>query len=117
MENLVAVEVTTVAGEKCYFLTWGRIQAPVDRKPLEALILSLAHHWALPSAAASARVCESLAEAREAPYFYEALFAFSQKPIPFDDGYDSWRRATDERMRNFEEIYFVGPYRRGDDWD
>lgn len=114
MDDLVAVEVTTVAGDKCYFVTWGRIQAPVDRKPLEALILSVAHHWALPSEAASARVCETLAEAREAPFFYEALFTFSQKPIPFGDGYESWRLETDERMRNFEDIYFAGPFRGGD---
>ena len=114
MDDLVAVEVTTVAGEKCYFLTWGRIQAHVDPKPLEELILSVAHHWALPSEAASARVCDVLAEAREAPLFYEALFTFSQKPIPFGDGYDSWRRETDERMRNFEEIFFAGPFRIAD---
>lgn len=110
MEHLVAVELTTAEGPRCYFVTWGRIQDSVDPAPLEALILDVAGHFALPGTPASTRVCESLQEAREAPFFYEALFDFAQRPIPFGDGYEDWRRTMDELMREGQEIYAVGPF-------
>lgn len=65
---------------------------------------------ALPSNAVSARVCETLQEAREAPLFYEALFDFAQKRIPFGDGYEAWRRERDALMRDGRELYFAGPW-------
>ena len=111
MEDLVAVELTTAEGRRCYFVTWGRVQDAVDPAPLEALILGVANHFALPGTPISARVCNSLQEAREAPLFFEALFDFSQRPIPFGDGYDGWRRRVDELMREGKEIYAVGPFK------
>jgi hypothetical protein len=110
MEDLVAVQLTTVEGPVCYFITWGRIQDAVDPEPLEKLILEVADHFGLPGSPASARVCRSLQDAREAPLFYEALFAFAQKPIPFGSGYTKWRRRVDKLMRQGEEIYAVGPF-------
>ena len=111
MEDLVAVEMTTAEGPRCYFVTWGRIQAAVDPAPLEALILEVAGHFALPGTPVSTRVCESLQEAREAPLFFEALFNFAQRPIPFGDGYEEWRRRIGTLMREGKEIYAVGPFR------
>jgi hypothetical protein len=110
MEDLVAVELTTDEGPVCYFVTWGRIQDAVDREPLEQLIMTVADHFALPGKPASARLCDSLQEAREAPLFFEALFDFAQKPIPYGSGYQKWRRRTDKRMRRGKEIYAVGPF-------
>jgi hypothetical protein len=111
MEDLVAVELTTLEGLVCYFVTWGRIQEPVDPEPLEQLIMTVAGHFALPGTPASAKLCESLQDAREAPFFYEALFEFAQKPIPSGSGYQKWRRRTDKLMRQGKEIYAVGPFK------
>lgn len=110
MEDLVAVELTTVEGPVCYFVTWGRIQDATDPEPLEALIMKVAGHFALPGTPRSARLCASLQDAREAPLFYEALVSFGQQPIPFGPGYQKWRRRTNKRMRQGKEIYAVGPF-------
>jgi hypothetical protein len=108
VEDIVAVEPTTTDGVVCYFVTWGRIQDRVDPEPLERLIMDVASHFAVPGAAASARLCGSLQEAREAPYFYEALFDFSQTKIPFGPGYEKWRARIDKLMRQGKEIYYAG---------
>jgi hypothetical protein len=111
MEDLVAVELITLEGPVCYFITWGRIQDAVDPEPLEQLILSVADHFALPGTPRSTKLCDSLQDAKEAPFFYEALFSFAQKPIPFGSGYQKWRRRMDKLMRQGKEIYAVGPFK------
>lgn len=109
MEHLVAVELATLEGPVCYFVTWGRIQDTVDPEPLEHLIMSVPDHFALPGTPASARLCDSLRDAREAPFFYEALFEFAQKRIPFGSGYEKWRLRMDKLMQQGKEIYSFGP--------
>jgi hypothetical protein len=109
VEDLVAIEVRTKRGQFCYFLTWGRIQDAVDPAPLAELILSVADQFSVPGAPDSARVCGSLQEARGAPLFYEGLFEFAQRPIPFGPDYETWRIETDAKMRTGKEIYFAGP--------
>jgi hypothetical protein len=112
MEDIVAVELTSTDGDVCYFVTWGRIQDAVDPKPLERLILKHANHWAIVGTPASARLCSSLQDARDAPFFYEALFEFGQDPIPFGPRYEKWRKRMHKAMRAGKEIYFVGPFRQ-----
>jgi hypothetical protein len=110
MEDLVAVELTTADGHVCYFVTWGRIQSTVDAEPLEKVIVSVAGHFAVGGIPVTARLCGSLQDARDAPYFYEALFDFAQRPIPYGPTYEKWRKRMDKRMRKGKEIYFVGPF-------
>jgi hypothetical protein len=114
MEDLVAVEVTTNEHVSCYFITWGRIQHAVDPEPLQDLILTVAAHFAIPGTPSSVRLCDSLQEATNAPLFYEALFYFAQRSIPYGKGYERWRRKIDKRMRSGKELYFAGPFRRLD---
>lgn len=109
MEDIVALEVTTDIGRRTYFLTWGRIQDPVDPGPLETLAMRVVGKFATPGTPVRARVCDSLQEAREAPYFFEHFFGFCQKQIPFGDGYEAWRERMDERMRAGHEIASLGP--------
>ena len=110
MEDIVAVAVTTDEGRVCYFLTWGRIQNSVDPEPLEQLIMDVAAHFKMPGNPVNARVCSSLQDARDAPYFFEYFFRFSQKRIPFGRKYASWRKRMDKRMRAAHEIAAVGPF-------
>ena len=72
--------------------------------------MSVATHFKLPGAPLRARVCDSLQEARDAPYFYEYFFSFCQKRIPFGDQYQEWRAHIDERMRAGHEIAAIGPF-------
>lgn len=106
MEDIVAVRVLTSKGEAAYFLTWGRIQDPVDPAPLEALVLRDAPSCGVEGV--RAELCSSLQEAAAEPYFYESLFAMSQKPIPFGDGYEEWRASIDLAMQQGKELYFLG---------
>jgi hypothetical protein len=109
MEDIIAVELTTTEGDVCYFVTWGRIQSAVEPEPIESLILKEAHRFAVRGTPAKARLCWSLQDARDAPYFYEALFYFCQQPIPFGPGYRKWRKRMDGRMRRGHELWFIGP--------
>lgn len=110
MEDIVAVEVTTDSGTRCYFLTWGRIQDPVDPEPLEAIVMEHAHRFATPGAPLSTRVCGTLQDAAEAPRFFEYFFGFCQERIPFGRWtYQRWRKRTDAEMRAGKHLAFCGP--------
>jgi hypothetical protein len=111
MEDVVAVELTTADGHVCYFVTWGRIQSPVEAGPIEELILGVARRFAAPGTPEKARLCPSLRDAREAPYFHEALLSFAHQSIPYGTGYEKWRKRMDRRMRRGQEIYFAGPFK------
>jgi hypothetical protein len=111
MEDWVAVEVQVDSGQPGFFVTWGRVEDAVDPRPLEDLIVRVATRFAIGGRPVSARVCTSLQEAAAQPYFFEALLGMAQRPIPFGDGYDSWRRERAEAMEAGREIYFLGKRR------
>lgn len=108
MEDVVAVEVTLKAGERRYFLTWGRILDPVDGTVLAALVLEHAAKNALGGEPVSAKVCPTLADARDQPYFYEALLYFAWAPPRFGTDYESWRQERETAMRQGRELYYLG---------
>jgi hypothetical protein len=108
MEDVVAVAVEFDTGSQCFFLTWGRIQDAVDPKPLEAIVLEASRQFDLGGTPIEARICNSLQDAASAPNFYEALFAMSQRPIPFGNGYEEWRRRVDTEMREGKQLWFLG---------
>jgi hypothetical protein len=108
VEDVVAVTVTLDNGERRYFMTWGRIQNPVDPDPLAALVLRHAVGFDLGGRPVAAEVCPSLRDARQAPYFYEALVSFGRCPILQGDGYEAWKRETSEAMESGRELYYLG---------
>jgi hypothetical protein len=108
MENWVAVEVTTEQRKRYFFMTWGRIQDAVDPAPLEALVIQAAEHFSLDGRPVKARVCLSLKEASQQPYFFEALLTFAQERIPFGEHYDEWRQRKHRAMSEGREFYFLG---------
>jgi len=50
----------------------------------------------------------TLQEAAQAPYFFEGLVSFAQRPIPFGDQYEDWRAKRRKRMEDGHEIYYLG---------
>ena len=111
VDDVVAVEVSLSNGEARFFVTWGRIQDPVDSDPLCALILRESRNFALGAEPVRARVCGALGEAAssgKAPYFYECLLTFARQPIPFGDSYDEWRRERAAAMEAGREIAYCG---------
>lgn len=110
MDDVVAVEVQLADGGRRYFVTWGRIQDPVNPDPLCALVLEMANEAQLGGRAVGARLCDTLREAAisdSAPYFYECLLRFSI-PISYGDGYHVWRAERDEAMHAGREIAYCG---------
>lgn len=107
MEDVVAVRVELADGRSCYYLTWGRIQDPVDPKPLESLILRHAQVQLARHRPVEARVTR-LAEASKEPWFFESFFGMAQRQIPFGPGYGDWKKKTRRRMREGRDIWFLG---------
>jgi hypothetical protein len=108
MDHLVAIAVELEGGARRFYMTWGRIQHADDPEPLEQLVLRYCVRNDLGGNPLKARMCRTLQEASHTPYFYEALFSFSQTHIPFGDHYQAWRSELNERMQRGEELYYLG---------
>ncbi len=108
MEDVVAVAVRLDDGTERYFITWGRLQHAVDPHPLASLVLRHAHGFALGGTPVGARVCWSLWEARDAPYFYEGLTEFAREPIPDGRRYTKWKTRKIRALEAGKEIYYCG---------
>jgi hypothetical protein len=111
MDDVVAVEVQLADGASRYFLTWGRIQDPVDPTPVCDLVLEAAERFAIGGEALQARLCETLKEVAKsdaAPYFYECFLKFAQEKVPFGDDYDAWKQEKAKAMRAGHDIVYCG---------
>jgi hypothetical protein len=110
MEDVIAVEVRLKDGSSRFFVTWGRIQDRVDPAPVCELVMRHVSEAMLGGEPLAATVCPTLrvaAESSEAPYFFDALVAFSRQKIP-GDRYEEWRREKAEAMANGKELYYCG---------
>lgn len=108
MEDVVAVAVKLEDGTERFFVTWGRIQDPVDPNPLAAVVLEHASGFSLRGKPVAARVCWSLSEARDEPYFYEALLHFAWDPIPYGKGYKARRKKKAKALSLGKELHYLG---------
>ncbi|HLU08566.1 MAG TPA: hypothetical protein VK003_02790 [Oceanobacillus sp.] len=108
MEDIVALALELENGSRLYVLTWGRIQDAVDPAPLEQLVFEQSVNRVFGEKLVRARLCQSLQEASNEPYFYEYFFAMCQKKIPFGEEYHQWRKEMDEKMRSGKELYYLG---------
>jgi hypothetical protein len=111
VDDVIAVEVSLADGGLRYFLTWGRVQDAIDGTEVSDIVLAYSRGCALGGVPVSARVCDTLREAADspsAPYFYECYLSFCHQPVPYGDGYEAWRTATDEAMRAGMQISYCG---------
>ncbi|HUR39285.1 MAG TPA: hypothetical protein VM222_07315 [Planctomycetota bacterium] len=108
MDQIIAVAVELESGRKRYFLTWGRIQEPVQCDPLEELLLRHADKFDLGGKPMRARVCDTLQEAASQPYFFECFFEMSSRGIPSGKRYGPWRRKIGEQMKRGKEFFYLG---------
>jgi len=81
MDDVVAVCCDLKMGDgssrRRWYLTWGRTFEPVDPTQLiECVRAFVLANWQV--AEADVRVCESLAAARDAKYFYDGLMDFAR---------------------------------------
>jgi hypothetical protein len=109
--GVVAIEVTLTDGGKRYFLTWGRIQDPVDPAPVCNLVLRFAASCSLGGTPATARLCATMrdaADSPDAPYFYECFAAISSRRMPLGDDYRIWQAERAAEMQAGHEIWYCG---------
>lgn len=104
----MALEATLSSGAKRYYVTWGRLFSAVDPEPLIAAVQPHITKQELGEDVTSIRVCNTLQEASSGPYFYEALFEFAQRPIPFGKGYDAWAAKKRKQLKKGKELYYLG---------
>src|SRR5205823_10318213 len=97
-------------GSERFFVTWGRVQDSVDPNPGAALVLRHAAQCDLGGKPVGARVCWSLAEARDAHYFYEALVHFASQSVSDGRDFQEWLALVSEQMERGAEIYYLGSH-------
>jgi hypothetical protein len=105
MEEVVAVELRLEGGETRYFMTWGRVQDPVDGSALEAIVMGQAPAFDLGGVPLRARLCGTLQEASRQPYFFEALLSFSRRRPAWTE---AWRKSADRKMRKGKDLFYLG---------
>ena len=108
MEDIVAVAIELKEGTRRFFLTWGRIQDPVEPGPLEQLVFKHCLSYDLGRTPVRACLCATLQEAVHAPYFYEYFFLIGQQTIPFGRQYQKWKQHRNKKMQAGKELYYLG---------
>lgn len=107
MDNIVAIKITDKVGKPHYLLTWGRIFDAVDPQSLFEVLQPHLVSFGL-SDFTGIKLCRSLKEASDQPYFYEALFSISQHKIHFGKNYPKWKKKRERKMKSGKEIYYLG---------
>lgn len=108
------MRVNLKRGGPRYFLTWGRLFDAVDGANLESVVAQNLTKFALDGVAKSVEVCDSLQEASNQPYFFEALWALGQERIPFGPGYQKWAAKKRRELLRGVGLHYLGagPRRR-----
>jgi hypothetical protein len=107
LEDIVAIKATDSSGKHHFFLTWGRAFDRVGSKPLLTAVRPALSQFGL-SKIRRLEVCSTLQEASDQPYFFEALFAFAQKPAPSGKARRAWSAVRRKQIAAGKEIYYLG---------
>ena len=108
MEDVVAVAVVLTNGQRRFFLTWGRVQHPVDSHQLEGEVLKHAPGYDLGGKVARAHICRTLQEARRQPYFYEGLYWLATVRGAAARSPRRWRASIAGLMKRGRAFYYLG---------
>jgi hypothetical protein len=89
-------------------MTWGRIFDRIDETELLDVVEKYMSGCDV-KYPIQMKVCISLQEISHYPYFYEALFSFSQEKIPDKiKDYAKWIAKKKRALRKGKNIYFLG---------
>jgi hypothetical protein len=108
VEDIVAIRVKLEAGPDRFFLTYGRIFGAVDATGTLQVVARNLHAFALGGQPVRVELCHTLQEAKDQPYFFEAIAEFAQQPIPYGAKYEVWRRRIAREMVNGKHLYYLG---------
>ena len=108
MDDIVAVRAETDAGQVGFWLTWGRLFDPVDPT---AMIAAIRPHLRLAEQRGEinqVRICHSLQEASEQPYFFEGFWSLGQTRIPFGSDYEGWAAEKRAELADGRGLFYLG---------
>ena len=107
MEDIVGIKfIDKIEGEGAV-ITWGRIFDNLDDKELLEVVKKRLIRFGAKNIE-SIKLCYSLMEIADQPYFYECLIYFIQNPIPFGDGHASWIEKKRKALCSGNDISFLG---------
>jgi hypothetical protein len=108
MEDVVAIVGTDSKKRSVAFMTWGRLYDRVDESELISVVAAQSKNFA-GAPMKNLRLCGSLRDVSQYEYFFEALFYFCWRPIPFGTKiYSRWRTAARKRLESGKDLLFLG---------
>jgi hypothetical protein len=112
VDDIVAIRVKLASGGERFFLTYGRIFDTVEATgTLDAVAENLSK-FDLGGRPVRVELCHSLQEAKDQPYFFEAVFSLAQTPIPLGAKYKAWRRKIAKEMESGQHLHYLGRRKR-----
>ena len=109
MEDIVGIRVQKRDGTSHGVLSWGRIGDRVkDDWLIDGYMASLSHDAR--GEIEKIEVCESLRDLASCKYFFEGLFDFAIRGIPYGQGYAAWHSQQQAAYSSGAgDFYDVGP--------
>ena len=108
MHDVVALSISEPLVGTHYVLTWGRVFDVIDPAELEEVVTMHALSFGILDPR-KARVCESLKDASNAKYFYEAFYDISQEKIPLGKStFPKWRALMRKELKAGKQIWYCG---------
>jgi hypothetical protein len=107
MEDIVAIKASDAGGKHHFFMTWGRVFDRTDPQPLLDAVGRHLPQFGL-SEPRHLEICATLQEAREEPYFFEALVLFARQPAIDAAHRAEWEARCRERVNSGKDIYHLG---------
>jgi hypothetical protein len=111
MDDLVCLRITDRIAGTVYALTWGRVFDPVEPEALIQAVKKGASSFGLRDIE-KIYVCESLSSGAKEKYFFEGLFSFSQKQIPFGARYKDWTKQMRREIAAGKSVFVITDRRR-----
>lgn len=102
MEYIVAIKFKRSDGKIGAYLTWGRIFDSLEDTELLEIVKNKFKNL-------EPRLCRTLQEVSQFPYFYEGLWTFSQEYRPME-GEEAlkWKKKKAEEMKRGSDFYLLG---------
>ena len=110
MEDLVCAKAHDSKRGKIALITWGRVFDVVDEVALKRALVSGLGVKGFRSIK-RIEICFSLSEGARERYFFEALFHFAQRPIPFGETtYRRWAAKMRKEISQGRQLFVInGP--------
>src|SRR3989339_1246462 len=106
MEDLIGIEFVDKKYEDGAVITWGKIFKETE---LLEIIKDGLHRRFGAKEIESIKLCNSLVQIADHPYFYECLIRFIQEPIPSGKNkYKKWVKAKRQDLQNVYDVAFTG---------